>query len=165
MKRFESSALVTIASGCVLLSLGGCATTQRGVVVRPVPSPASEQVDFTASRQGNDWRFDLSADTVYVYPGDEVEWRITTAIPGLVEWEIDLQDPKLGSPARIRHVRPATAPGNSASAQIRLDAEPGHYKYSITIRVPNPSPGAGAAGRPLNQLLVTLDPIIRVRPD
>lgn len=158
MKSRRSFRPGTRICGLMFIALGACTPVAQQVRVRPVPAPSTHQVQFTASRQGTAWTFDVNPDTVYVSPGDVVEWEVSRSIPGLLDWELDLDDPKRGSPARDRQVSPS-APGEQASTQIRLDARRGHYKYSITIRVPNP-PAGGAS-----QLLVTLDPIIRVGPD
>ncbi len=150
MSRINLGGLWSVAIAVFLASVAGC----NGVRIAPFYPPATHVVTVSVTLSGNDYEFSYDPDPVTVRPGDTVKWEVTQ-IPGVVDWEIDLMSK---GPAYERIARPSA---DTAVARIRISAEPGTYKYAITVRIPNPE----IPGIDQQEILVSHDPRIKVQPD
>ena len=84
---------------------------------------------------------EVDPDRVTVYPGDAIAW-----VAGAGDWSVRLPDKLAVVPSVVRGAR-----GDTALAQVAARANPGEYKYSVTLM---------AGGKSID-----LDPLVVVRKD
>jgi len=84
---------------------------------------------------------EVRPDTVVVYPGDAIAWVADSG-----DWLVRLSESLAVVPSIVRG-----AQGDTAVAQVALDADVGEYKYTVTLVV---------GGTPID-----LDPLVVVRKD